>query len=93
MFHVKRDCRRYPMLVRTARCRSRRCGTNLFVMPATKQSIHKVIHSDIHRDIHRAVHTYGPKADLAPSVVVASLPHTMMRVGRGIIIFRACSFP
>lgn len=54
---------------------------NLFVMPATKQSIHKVIHSDIHRDIHRTIHTHGPRADLAPSVVVASLPPTMMKNG------------
>lgn len=65
------------MLVRTARCRNRWCGPNLFVMPATKQSIHKVIH----RDIHRAIHTHGPKAALAPSVVVASLPPTMMKSG------------
>lgn len=77
MFHVKRDCRRYPMLVRTTRCWIRWCGPNLFVIPATKEPIHKVIHSDI----HRVVHTFGPKADLAPCVVVASLPHTMMKSG------------
>lgn len=81
MFHVKRDCRRYPMLARTARCRIRWCGPNLFVIHSTKQSIHKVIHSDIHRDIHHAIHTYGPKAVLATSVVVARLPHTMMQTG------------
>ncbi len=52
MFHVKQDGGRYPMHLLMDGFWMRWCGPNLFVMPTTKQSIHKVIHSDIHRSSH-----------------------------------------
>ena len=52
MFHVKQGGSSDVSQVETPGFWMCWCGPNLFVMPATKQSIHKVIHSGIHSEVH-----------------------------------------
>jgi hypothetical protein len=82
LFHVKQEGT--PTTVH--RCSARSCISwsepNLFVMPATNESIHKVIHSDIHCNIHPARHTCWPGAVQAATAYVVPVRQSESISGR-----------